>query len=68
MVFFNAVGKFRFRQPAQFLVNLGRVDGVTAIVALAVGYMLNQTSSFPSSRQIKVTMSMFFISLWPPTL
>ena len=33
----DAVGKLRLRQPAQLVVDLGGVDGVAHIVALAVG-------------------------------
>ena len=33
----DAVGKLGFRQPAEFGVNLGRVDGVAHVVTLAVG-------------------------------
>ena len=40
---FDTVCKLCFRQPAQFVVDLGRVDGITHIVALTVGDIGNQT-------------------------
>ena len=38
----DAVLEFRLRLPAKFRVNLRRVDGVTAVMALAVGDVLDE--------------------------
>ena len=35
----DAVGKLGLRQPAKFVVDLGRIDSVTHIMALAVCYI-----------------------------
>lgn len=40
---FDTVCKLCLRQPAQFVVDLGRVDGIAHIVALTVGDIGNQT-------------------------
>ena len=40
---FDSVCKLCLRQPAQFVVDLGRVDGITHIVALTVSDIGNQT-------------------------
>ena len=37
----DAVGKHGLRQSAQFIVNLGGVDGITHIVTLTVGDVSN---------------------------
>jgi len=41
--FLDAISKFRLRQPAQFLMNLCGVDGVSAVVAFSVLHIGNQT-------------------------
>ena len=40
--FLNAVGESGLRQPAQLIVDLGGVDGVAHVVALAVGHKGDQ--------------------------
>ena len=39
---FDAVGKFRFRQPAQFFMDFRRVDSVAPVMAFAVGNMMDE--------------------------
>ena len=39
----DAVGELGFRQPAQFVVDLGGIDGIAHIMALPVGHIGDQT-------------------------
>lgn len=42
----DAVGKFRFRQPAQFFMDFRRVDGVAAVMAFTVRNMMDEAFRF----------------------
>lgn len=42
----DAVGKFRFRQPAQFFVDFRRVNGVAAVMAFTVRDMVDEAFWF----------------------
>ena len=39
---FDAVGKFCFRQPAQFFMDFRRVDSVAPVMTFAVGNMMDE--------------------------
>ena len=42
----DAVGKFRFRQPAQFFMDFHRVNGVAAVMAFTVRNMMDEAFRF----------------------
>ena len=44
--FLDAVGEFRFRQPAQFFMDFRRVDGVAAVMAFTVRDMMDEAFRF----------------------